>query len=81
MSEDPHERELDELEKQIQELESADDISGTKVEPTDKSEKQTKEAEKSYEEKTQEDWKRNDKQNDTRLQYQEDEIEIIEEDM
>jgi len=82
MTEDPHERELDDLEKEIKELESADEnsekpegVASTGPEET------SKEADKTYEEKSKDEWKRNEKNKDTRLVYTDDEIDIQEEDL
>jgi len=83
MSEDPHERELTELEKQIAELEleSADETS-KKPEDTNKAKlpEETSSEADTYEEKSKEEWKTNDRKPDTKLTYTEEEIEIVEED-
>jgi len=81
MSEDPHERELTELEKQIAELESADETS-KKPEEQNKAKlpEETSSEADTYESKSKDEWKHNDKKPESRLVYTEEEIEITEED-
>ncbi len=81
MSEDPHERIIDELEKELEELKSADEISEKQNELPPVPEQSTpKEADK-YKDKNEDEWKRNDHSKDTRLVYTEEEIEVVEEDL
>lgn len=82
MTEDPHERELTDLEKEIKELESADDTSEKPEESNKARLKETpSEADKSYEDKTKDEWTRNPRSKETRLTYEDTEIDILEEDL
>lgn len=81
MSEDPHERELDEIEAEIKELESADETRKKPEEPIKAEPEETSKEAGTYEEKSKEEWKHNDKKPESRLSYNEEEIEVIEEDL
>ncbi len=84
MSEDPHPEplsELERIEKEIKELESADDTSKRSDEDVPNASKdKTSEADETYEEKSKEEWKHNDKKTESRLILTEEEIEVKEED-
>jgi len=78
MSQDPHKRELDELEKEVERLQSSDEIDKSSEGDKPKPESKTIEDDKTYEENTKEEWKRNDREKNTRLTYDDTEIEIEE---
>ncbi len=82
-SEDPHERELDDIERQIKELESTDKevTSGLKSSEASLTKGKSDTVDNTYEEKSKDDWKRSEHKNEERLTYTEDEIDILEEDL
>ncbi len=85
MSEDPHERELDEIEKEIEELESADKQSDDTKPENGKQDDNLKVEEdtagKTYEEKSKDTFERNPHTKETRLSIDIGEITIEEEDL